>query len=315
MKKVSVLVCVICLMVQLVPISPYAKTSEGVSAFSLTPTYVRARSHNGKQLKLIWKTVPKADGYHIYQYSGKKKKYRRVAEVQAPVTSWLSQKTKKLTKYKMRAYRYNESGEKQFGSFSYVVSAIAYNRKDKKVNAGTISVPHRFYNNELDLYETVQLQAKIKKSKYAKKNKKAKIVDSRLCWYTTDSSIATVDGNGLLKATGKTGECYVYARSHNGNSTGYMKVSVNNYARPEAFRNLEYVNEDMKRLLTTYAEDLKTVVEYFSIYNKTHTPQIGKFYLSQDRMRMIATSGIISYEPVQENLWRLMDQHPGHIQI
>ena len=92
----------------LFPIQIQAKTK--VSA----PTNVRARNNDYKRLKVKWKKVKKADGYQVYEYKASKKKYVKVADVGAKVTSWKSKNTKKEHTYKVRAYK--KTGKKKIYS-------------------------------------------------------------------------------------------------------------------------------------------------------------------------------------------------------
>ena len=277
-----------------------------------TPSKVRLRSYKAKRLRLKWDSVPNASGYQIFQYKKKKNAYKKVAEVEADRTSWLSPKTKKAQTYKIRAYQ-TVNGTKTVSDFSYEVRAIPYNKKKgKKVNAGVVRAKQ--YQNKMGIYETKQMEVNIKVSRFAK-NKKARVFDNTLRWYTSDESIATVDEKGLVTTKGKYGTCQIYARAHNGNYTGGINITVENYARPGKFTNVEYTQEDMQKLLTDYAEDLQAIAEYFELYNETHPKQIGYICMTEDRLGLDVSENIVSYAEVQENLLRLLDDYPGNMRI
>ena len=290
-----------------------AKTEEAGQVSSVAPpTKVRLRSYKAKRLHLKWDSVPYASGYQIFQYKKKTKAYKKVAEVEADHTFWLSPKTKKAQTYKIRAYQI-VNGTKTVSDFSYEVWAIPYNKKKaKKVNAGVVRAKQ--YQNKMGIYETKQMEVNIKASRFAKL-KKARVFDTSLRWYTSDESIATVDDTGLVTTKGKYGTCQIYARAHNGNYTGGINITVVNYARPGKFTDVEYTQEDMQKLLTDYAEDLQAIAEYFERYNKTHEPQAVNFFMNDDRSAMETYGADIPYEEVSERLRRVLDDYPGHMRI
>ncbi|MCH5265226.1 MAG: hypothetical protein J1F02_04955, partial [Lachnospiraceae bacterium] len=135
-RKCYIIMCVFILFCSLFYFSKVVKAAE-ISSVP-TPTKVRLRSYKAKRLRLKWDSVPNASGYQIFQYKKKKKAYKKVAEVEADRTSWLSPKTKKVQTYKIRAYQIL-NGTKTVSDFSYEVWAISYNKKKaKKVNAGVV---------------------------------------------------------------------------------------------------------------------------------------------------------------------------------
>ena len=73
---------------------------------------------------LTWSKVARADGYRIYRYNSKTKKYEKIATVKGNKTfSYKNTKLKKgsTMKYKVRAYKtYN--GTNYYGAYSEVVS-------------------------------------------------------------------------------------------------------------------------------------------------------------------------------------------------
>lgn len=177
------------------------------------PEKVRVKSYKGKKLRLSWKQTEGAEGYVIQEYKKAKKKFVKVAETAGVKTDWTSGKTKKKRTYRVCAYRM-EDEKKIMGSYSYMVSAIPYKNKSKTVNAGEVLAKQ--YQIKLGLREAKQMEVTVKNSRFAK-NKKAKLIDNMLRWYTTDSTVATVDEKGVVTARGKVGNCQIYARAHNGN--------------------------------------------------------------------------------------------------
>ena len=108
------------------PMVSWAKTKS-----IATPTNVRARDNDYKRLRVKWKKVKNADGYQVYEYKASQKKYVKVADVGAKVTSWKSKNTKKEHTYKVRAYR--KTGKKRiYSKFSYAVSALPYKKMRRK---------------------------------------------------------------------------------------------------------------------------------------------------------------------------------------
>lgn len=78
------------------------------------------------RISFKWKQAKGADGYQIYQYNSKTKKYERMKTVLDPkVTSYTSKTLSYGTTYsfKIRAFQVNEDGKRTYGSFGPVVKA------------------------------------------------------------------------------------------------------------------------------------------------------------------------------------------------
>ena len=84
------------------------------------PVVTRCHSYNNKNVKLCWSCTPKAKGYQIYKYTGKK--WKRIKTINKKSTlTYTDKKVKegKTYKYKIRSYSV-VSGKKIYSSFSSV---------------------------------------------------------------------------------------------------------------------------------------------------------------------------------------------------
>ena len=84
------------------------------------PVVTRCHSYNNKNVKLCWSCTPKAKGYQIYKYTGKK--WKRIKTLNKKSTlAYTDKKVKagKTYKYKIRSYSI-VSGKKIYSSFSSV---------------------------------------------------------------------------------------------------------------------------------------------------------------------------------------------------
>ena len=279
---------------------------------SLSIKKVRVRSYQNRTLKITWKKTTGADGYQIYRYEPKKRKFVKAGEVGAKKREWVSPKVKKEQTYKVRAFC--KSGRKRvYGKFSYEVSAIFYKKQAKKVNAGRI-IPSCTYK-KLNYYDTMKIKVRIKPSTHAG-NKKAKVYDPKLRWYSSNKKIARVNDRGVVTPTGKPGVCQIYARAHNGNCTGDITIRVVNYARPDQFWDVEHTQEDIAKLLTNYPEELKDIAEYFERIHaeKKGKEPIGSLHLNDGRTAVITKSDL-EFKEIQDVLFKVMDSFPGEMHI
>ena len=84
------------------------------------PVVTRCHSYNNKNVKFCWCCTPKAKGYQIYKYTGKK--WKRIKTINKKSTlTYTDKKVKegKTYKYKIRSYS-GVSGKKIYSSFSSV---------------------------------------------------------------------------------------------------------------------------------------------------------------------------------------------------
>lgn len=278
------------------------------------PAKVRVRSNKQERLKLTWKKVKGADGYQIYQYKAKNDQYEKIASVDKRATSWKSGRTLQKHTYKIRAYR-KKGKRKIYSEFSYEVSAIPYRKNAKRVNAGRINVDSD--SVFLSSWESIQIKAKMKNSKYAK-NKKARVYDTKLRWYSSDEKVAKVDAEGNITAQGKTGKCKVFACAHNGNYD-WLWVKVKNYARPDEFDGMENMQQDMVNMIHEHGSDLKDIAEFFE-KNKANHPdesQVINFGLDSGRNYVEAETikGEVNYKGIETTMYRVMESFPGVMRI
>ncbi len=306
--KTLIILGMICLSVIIVHQSAYATTKTK----PLPIKKVRIRSYQNRTLKVTWKKTKGADGYQIYRYEPKKKKFVKAGEVGVGKKAWISPKVKKKQTYKVRAFRKN-GRKKVYGKFSYEVSAIFYKKQAKKVNAGKV-IPSCTYKR-LNYYDTMKIKVRIKTSTHAG-NKRAKVYDKKLRWYSSDKKIARVNDKGVVTPTGKPGVCQIYARAHNGNCTGDITVKVVNYARPDQFRDVEHTQKDIAKLLTDYPEELKDIAEYFERIHaqKKGKEPIGSLHLNDERTAVV-TKSELEFKEIQDVLYKVMDSFPGEMMI
>lgn len=82
--------------------------------------------NSSNRVSFKWKQQKGADGYQIYQYNSKTKKYERMKTVlDSKITSYTSKELSYGTTYsfKLRAFRVNEDGKRTYGSFGPVIKA------------------------------------------------------------------------------------------------------------------------------------------------------------------------------------------------
>ena len=96
------------------------KTSYKASAYKL-----KAKAGGKKAIKLTWKKIPNADGYHIFRYSAAKKKFVKIKAVAGSKTSFKDTKLAKNKKYryKVRAFYTTDKGSKDWCRYSQAASA------------------------------------------------------------------------------------------------------------------------------------------------------------------------------------------------
>lgn len=311
MRKITKLLFFISILGAFVLIPAQLQAKEKVPA----PTKVRARSSESKKLKVTWNNVKKADGYQIYEYKKNGKKFKKAADVGSKVTAWKSRNTKAVHIYKVRAYK--RAGKKKvYSKFSYPVSAKPYKKNAKSVNAGTL----RFKEDGLDMsvHQCLSPTLNMKPTRYAK-NRKAKIYDTTIRWFSSDESIATVDKNGAITTQGKEGSCKIFARAHNGNVT-WIKVYAEDYATNIKFKNVQAMADDMQNLINNYQTELEQIAAYFE-KNKAEYPNVNQqmtFLLNDERTKVIGnvTSGSkIGYKDVENAMLRVLQSFPGNMEI
>jgi hypothetical protein len=168
-------------------------------------------------LLLTFSKVKKADGYDVYRYNEKSKKYVKVKTLKGNGNiAWLDKGlvSGQQYKYKVQPWR-TVSKKKKAMKMSYHVWAIT--ASETKANVTKIVVG----------------QAKVtgKKGQAAKLTATATTVEGKevfsgdVRWHSSDRAIATVDKNGKVKLL-KKGVCTIWAKTHNGLNSRKVMIRV-----------------------------------------------------------------------------------------
>lgn len=187
-----------------------------------TTGFRRLRARSVKQTKtsvtLQWNIIKDADGYFIYgnrcNTGTKSYKYRKLATITGgDISTWTQKDLKKGTYYKyvVKAYRL-VNGKKVVTDTSISVHAVT--RGGKYGNAKAVSVTQignkrNVSKITLKMGKTAQIKAKeVKKDKKIERHRK-------LCYESSNTKVATVTPDGLIRATGK-GTCTIWVYAQNG---------------------------------------------------------------------------------------------------
>lgn len=274
------------------------------------PKNVTVIRHTNTSLKIKWLPDKNADGYIIYRYNRKKKKYIKVKKItDGNTASWIDKRleTNRVYKYRVKSYK-NVNGHKVYSKMSRWVKAKTYKKYDKKINARAPKVGSRQVN--IGLCSRKKMKSRVLPSKYGK-NENKQAFDQTLRWYSSDKSIASVDKNGKIKATAKAGRCYVYAVAHNGKRTK-ITVNVKNYAKVKYFENFPE-DDDIYILLTDYKEAIQEIAEYYSIH-RLKGNRIIKFILN-DEAEVEVEPANTQYNELYQTINNLLVHFPYYIDI
>jgi len=182
----------------------------------------RLRARSVKQTKtsvtLQWNIIKDADGYFIYgnrcNTSTKSYKYRKLATITGgDISTWTQKDLKKGTYYKyvVKAYRL-VNGKKVVTDTSISVHAVTGGGKygnAKAVSVTQIGNKKNVSKITLKMGKTAQIKAKeVKKDKKIARHRK-------LCYESSNTKVATVTPDGLIRATGK-GTCTIWVYAQNG---------------------------------------------------------------------------------------------------
>ena len=181
----------------------------------------RLRARSVKQTKtsvtLQWNIIKDADGYFIYgnrcNTGTKSYKYRKLATITGgDISTWTQKDLKKGTYYKyvVKAYRL-VNGKKVVTDTSISVHAVTGGGKygnAKAVSVTQIGNKRNVSKITLKMGKTAQIKAKeVKKDKKIERHRK-------LCYESSNTKVATVTPDGLIRATGKgTSTIWVYAQN------------------------------------------------------------------------------------------------------
>ncbi|MFR8111126.1 MAG: Ig-like domain-containing protein [Blautia wexlerae] len=182
----------------------------------------RLRARSVKQTKtsvtLQWNIIKDADGYFIYgnrcNTGTKSYKYRKLATITGgDISTWTQKDLKKGTYYKyvVKAYRM-VNGKKVVTDISISVHAVTGGGKygnAKAVSVTQIGNKKNVSKITLKMGKTAQIKAKeVKKDKKIERHRK-------LCYESSNTKVATVTPDGLIRATGK-GTCTIWVYAQNG---------------------------------------------------------------------------------------------------
>lgn len=187
-----------------------------------TTGFRRLRARSVKQTKtsvtLQWNIIKDADGYFIYgnrcNTGTKSYKYRKLATITSgDISTWTQKDLKKGTYYKyvVKAYRL-VNGKKVVTDTSISVHAVTGGGKygnAKAVSVTQIGNKKNVSKITLKMGKTAQIKAKeVKKDKKIERHRK-------LCYESSNTKVATVTPDGLIRATGK-GTCTIWVYAQNG---------------------------------------------------------------------------------------------------
>lgn len=257
-------------------------------------------------MKVKWKKVKDADGYRIYRYSKKKKKYIAVKTIyDYDKTSWIDKdlKNHKIYKYKVASFKVHK-GKKKISKKSYWVSARTYGKKGKLVNAEQIDITENspIYMgicSELEL-ETIILTDK------QTNNKKARVFSEKIRWISSDETLVKVNKKGKLTSCEEEGTCYVYAMAHNGKKKK-IKVNIVNYANPKSFPDYEGNNEYINELLMNYRTEVCNIATYFTKYAEEKTSGMIE---SDENGNIIGIPQLKNISEIKADIDKLVTQFP-----
>ena len=187
-----------------------------------TTGFRRLRARSVKQTKtsvtLQWNIIKDADGYFVYgnrcNTGTKSYKYRKLATITGgDISTWTQKDLKKGTYYKyvVKAYRL-VNGKKVVTDTSISVHAVTGGGKygnAKAVSVTQIGNKKNVSKITLKMGKTSQIKAKeVKKDKKIARHRK-------LCYESSNTKVATVTPDGLIRATGK-GTCTIWVYAQNG---------------------------------------------------------------------------------------------------
>ena len=171
------------------------------------PAYLKATG-KAKSIKLSWAAGDVAvDGYIIVRRDLKGDTWRQIATVGAKTTTYTDKKAKTKNKF----YRYSVLGYKKVSGKTMVSTAAgwagALTTKSKKKNVNSLGVSNLANVSSIMAGSCAQTYLTFPSKAYSK----------YIRWSSSNSGVATVDANGLVKGV-KVGTATISARSH----TGYI---------------------------------------------------------------------------------------------
>ena len=188
------------------------KSDSDVKGSSYSLLLARAVKQTKSSIKLQWKRIKDADGYMIYgNKCGKKNSFKLIKTIEnGSKTTFTHKKLNKGTYYKYMVCAYKiVDGQK--------VTIVA----SKTIHAPTAGGKYGVAKSISVKPSSVKLKVK-KSKKLSAKEVVGKKPIQKLCYESTDTSVATVSNSGKIVAK-KKGKCYVYIYAQNGS---YKKVKV-----------------------------------------------------------------------------------------
>lgn len=277
---------------------------------SYVPQNVQVIRHSNTAIRIQWKPDAGVDGYIVYRYNSASKKYKQVKVIRnAAAKQWVDRhlKINKTYKYKVASYKAVD-GKKQVSALSDWVSAKTYRRSSKVINAMAPKLnTKKVY---LGLRSSKQVKAKVVASRYGK-NKKKKPLSTKVRWYSSDTSVATVSQKGVITAGIKPGKCSIYAKAHNGSRTE-VEVIVKNYAKEDDFYNYGR-EDDIYTLITDFKPQIQNIAEYYSI-NRIGEDEVIYIDLDDDA-NVIITPANADIGNLREDIEKLLVDFPYFIRI
>ena len=165
-----------------------------------------------------WSRISGADGYIVYgsqcNGNGKVYKYKKLATITNGKTRiWTHTKLKKATyyKYKVKAYKL-VNGKKVITDTSVSIHAVTKGGNYGVAKAVSITK----IGNKKNVTEVTLKKGKSAQITAVEVKKDKKIKHHRnLCYESSNTNVATVTSNGMIKATGK-GSCTIWVYAQNG---------------------------------------------------------------------------------------------------
>ena len=181
------------------------------------PVFFAKGKANKNSITLSWKKYAGATGYDVYwSYCDGRINYKKVGTVKSGKLSMSHKKLKKDHEYKyfVAAYKMVEGRKIYIARSNDVHVAL---KQASTTNAASIKV------NRTEIALSVGKNFQLKCSLKAEDSKKDLVSHtSPFRYYTTNSKVATVNKDGVIKAKGK-GVCTIYILANNG---VYKKVTV-----------------------------------------------------------------------------------------
>lgn len=286
------------------------------------PRRVNVKRCGDESLRLKWSKVKYVDGYIIYKYNRLLNKYEKYRIIKKRNILSMVDKVgeNKSAKYKVAAYR-RINGKKVVGRKSHFVCARTYVKGDKKVNVGQVKIKivgSGYQYAEIAYHEAIQLSAKVKASSYSKAKNKV-VLSKKVRWYSSDTDVVRIDKKGHVIARTKQGECYVFAKAHNGKKSNKIRIVVENYAKPKkittslwaAAANPNKYGQTLE-MFNRYYNDVTNIAEYFSV-NRLLGNETYECWMENGKV-IVNTNKAVS-EEIQQLIYKFIKNFPYNIRL